>query len=85
MSKWTENRLVFWGGLGAFIAGLCCFTPLLVWGLAALGLAAFSAYLDGVLLPLLFLFVAMVLVGLDRARKRRGEAACDVSPGDAGA
>ncbi len=85
MSKLTENKLVFWGGLGAFVAGLCCFTPLLVWGLAALGLAAFSAYLDRVLLPLLFLFVAMVLVGLDQAKKRRGEAACEVSPKDADA
>ncbi len=82
MSRLTENKLVFWGGLGAFVAGLCCFTPLLVWGLAALGLAAFGAYLDWVLLPLLFLFVAMVLVGLDRAKKRRGEAACEVSSGN---
>lgn len=78
MSKLTGNRLLFWGGLGAFLTGLCCFTPLLVWALAALGAAALTAYLDWVLLPLLFLFIAMVLVGLNRRRK----AACDV-PEDA--
>ncbi|WP_457652060.1 mercury resistance system transport protein MerF [Rhodocaloribacter sp.] len=85
MSRLTDNKLVFWGGLGALVAGVCCFTPLLVWGLAALGLAAFGAYLDWVLLPLLFLFVAMVLVGLDRAKKQRGEAACEVSSENPGA
>ncbi len=85
MSRLTDNKLVFRGGLGALVAGVCCFTPLLVWGPAALGLAAFGAYLDRVLLSLLFLSIAMALVGLDQAKKRRGKAAREVSPEHPGA
>jgi len=51
------------------VAGLCCFTPLLVWALAALGLSAALAYLDYVLLPMMGLSVAASLYFYWRYRK----------------
>ena len=64
MSRLTKFSLV-----GAVIAALCCFTPLLVWILAAIGLAGLIAYLDLVLLPLLGLFVLLALWGFVQDRK----------------
>ncbi len=32
--KYTDNKLVVFGGIGTAIAALCCFTPLLVWGVS---------------------------------------------------
>lgn len=64
------NRLTKIGLVGAVITALCCFTPLLVWALAAVGLAGIIAYLDPVLLPLLGLFVALIVVGY--LRQKRG-------------
>jgi mercuric ion transport protein len=43
-------KVGFWG---IIIAALCCFTPLLVWTFAAIGLATYVAYLDYLLLPIL--------------------------------
>ncbi|MCJ8310038.1 MAG: mercury resistance system transport protein MerF [Rhizobiaceae bacterium] len=63
------SRLTKFSLFGAVIAALCCFTPLLVWILAAIGLAGLIAYLDLVLLPLLGLFVLLALWGLVRDRK----------------
>ena len=63
------SRLTKFSLFGAVIAALCCFTPLLVWILAAIGLAGLIAYLDLVLLPQLGLFVLLALWGLVRDRK----------------
>lgn len=41
---------------GLLVTALCCFTPLLVVGLGALGLATLTGYLDVVLFPLLAIF-----------------------------
>ncbi len=87
MNQYLKNKLVLFGGVGTLIAGLCCFTPLLVWGVVAVGAGAAVAYLDWVLLPLLFLFGAMLLYGLDQVKKNKvsgacceGEDHCDVRP-----
>lgn len=45
------RNLIKTGALGATTMGLCCFTPLLVIGLGAVGLSAWLAWLDYVLLP----------------------------------
>ena len=64
------------GLIGTGITALCCFTPILVWGLAGLaGLGLGFAttivpYLDYVLLPLLGLFLCLTLYGLWRAKSR---------------
>jgi|GEM_PF-5461652 len=85
MNGYLKNKLVLFGGIGTFIAGLCCFTPLLVWGAVAVGAGAVVGYLDWVLLPLLVLFGAMLLFGLNQAKKNNeaggcceGEDHCDV-------
>lgn len=72
-AKYTDNKLVLFGGVGAVIAALCCFTPVLVVGLTAIGAAAVLAYLDFVLIPLLILFAAMLYVGFRQVRNTRCE------------
>ncbi len=47
---------------GTTAVALCCFTPVLVLLLAAVGLSAFTRYLDFVLLPALVIFGVLTLV-----------------------
>ena len=60
------NRLTRIGLIGAIITAICCFTPVLVWILAGIGLGGAIAWLDPILLPLLGLFLALILVGYMR-------------------
>ncbi|MEE9545733.1 MAG: mercury resistance system transport protein MerF [Rhodospirillales bacterium] len=48
--------------------GLCCFTPLLVIGLGAVGLSAWLAWIDYILLPGLLIFLCLTGYGLWRLR-----------------
>ena len=57
------NRLTRIGLIGAIITAVCCFTPILVWVLAGIGLGGAIAWLDPILLPLLGLFLALILIG----------------------
>ena len=57
MKKLTKIGLV-----GSLVTALCCFTPLLVWLFAALGLSAMIGYLDYVLFPLLGIFILLLLI-----------------------
>ncbi|MFQ5569525.1 MAG: mercury resistance system transport protein MerF [Rhodothermales bacterium] len=75
--KYTDNKLVLFGGIATAIAALCCFTPLLVWGLAAIGAAALVSYLDYALLPLLVLFGAMTFIGIQQVQQRRRTSGSD--------
>lgn len=68
--KYTDNKLVLFGGIATAIAALCCFTPLLVWGVTAIGAAALVSYLDYALWPLLLLFGAMTFMGIQQVQKR---------------
>lgn len=54
-----KNKLLSTGIIGTIITALCCFTPLLVWVLPAIGLSAIMAYLDIFLLPALAIFIAI--------------------------
>lgn len=74
--KYTDNKLVVFGGLGAATLALCCFTPLLVWGLAALGLVGLVAYVDYALLPLLPLALGITYLGIRQVSKQH-ETSCD--------
>lgn len=58
MSDKKENRLLIVGVTGSVIAAICCFTPILVVLLAAVGLSAAVGWLDYVLLPALAIFLA---------------------------
>jgi mercuric ion transport protein len=46
------------------VTALCCFTPVLVLLLGALGLSAWAGWLDVVLLPLLAVFLAITVYAL---------------------
>jgi mercuric ion transport protein len=69
----TPKRQLYIGALGAVVTALCCFTPILVVSLGALGLSAWLAWLDFVLLPLLVFLLAVTVIAfirLTRARQR---------------
>ena len=65
---------------GSVIAAVCCFTPILVILLGAVGLAALTPYLDYVLWPALALFIGLTLFAL--WRRRQAEACCDAGTMD---
>lgn len=58
----TNDRLLATGIVGTIVAALCCFTPVLVVLLGAVGLSAAIGYLDDVLLPALAIFAGIAMV-----------------------
>lgn len=65
----NDQKLLRAGLIGSVVAALCCFTPLLVILLGALGLSAWLAWLDFVLLPALVLFILMTIYAVWRKYK----------------
>ncbi|MEE2763592.1 MAG: mercury resistance system transport protein MerF [Pseudomonadota bacterium] len=65
------NRLIKIGAIGSAIAALCCFTPVLVWLFAVLGLSALVGYLDYVLLPTLAVFLVVLFIGFCQRHRDR--------------
>ncbi|MCL7930635.1 mercury resistance system transport protein MerF [Halomonas llamarensis] len=63
--------------IGTMLVALCCFTPILVVLLAAVGLAALTSYLDYVLLPALAFFIVLTCYAVWRKKKHD---ACCASP-----
>lgn len=55
--------------IGTMVVSLCCFTPVLVILLSALGLATWVGSLDIVLLPLLGVLIALTVVAYRRHRR----------------
>ena len=53
------DRLLKIGIIGSLVAAVCCFTPLLVVLLGAIGLSGIVGILDYVLLPALVIFLAI--------------------------
>ncbi len=64
-----SNKLFGAGIIGAVVAALCCFTPVLVLLLSAVGLGALTGYLDYVLLPALAFFVGLTIYAAARKRQ----------------
>ena len=65
-----NNRKLLGVGIGGtIVAALCCFTPLLVVLLAAVGLSAVLGWLDYVLLPALAFFIALTVYAVYRRRR----------------
>ena len=54
-----RRRLLRIGVCGTAVTALCCFTPVLVIGLGAVGLSSLVGALDFVLLPMLAVFVCV--------------------------
>lgn len=75
-----HTRLLGIGLGGAAIAALCCFTPVLVILLGAVGAAAWIGYLDYVLLPALVIFIGITVYAWHR--RRQAQACC--TPDNAG-
>ncbi len=61
-----DKSLLKTGVIGTVILALCCFTPILVVLLGAVGLSAVLGYLDYVLLPALGIFIILTLYALWR-------------------
>jgi mercuric ion transport protein len=60
----NDKKLLRGGLISTVIAALCCFTPLLVFVVAGVGLSAFIGWLDYALFPLLFASLAVVAYAL---------------------
>ncbi|MFT6915750.1 MAG: mercuric ion transport protein [Motiliproteus sp.] len=67
-----NTALLKTGIIGSALAALCCFTPILVILLGAIGLSSVVGYLDVVLLPALALFVCLTLYALVRLSISKG-------------
>ena len=63
------EKLVKVGVVGTIVIALCCFTPVLVVLLGALGLSALAGYLDYVLLPALAIFIGLTVYAVLRNRR----------------
>ena len=67
-----DRTLITTGAIGAVLAAICCLTPLLVIVFGAVGLTAWLAKADYVLIPALILCLALVAFGLYRRRLHHG-------------
>ena len=57
------------GLIGTVLTELCCFTPILVVGFGSVGLAAATAWLDVILLPLFVAFLCLTAYAVYRRRR----------------
>ena len=64
-----NTKLIGTGVTGAVLSMLCCLTPVLVLLLGALGLAAFVAKLDYVLIPVFVASIGLVIFGITHRRR----------------
>lgn len=69
----NDKKLLGTGIVGTVIAALCCFTPLLVVLLGAVGLSAALGWLDYVLFPALAFFIGLTIYAVYRRRKRQAQ------------
>ncbi len=60
----NDKKFLQTGLIGTVVLAVCCFTPVLVVLLGAIGLSAFVGVLDYVLLPALVIFVAITVYAL---------------------
>ena len=75
----TNNKLLGTGIVGTVVAALCCFTPLLVVLLAAVGLSSWLGWLDYVLFPALAIFFAITIYAAVRRFGQTGGAGAQAS------
>ncbi|ADE14805.1 conserved hypothetical protein [Nitrosococcus halophilus Nc 4] len=69
----NNRQLLRTGIIGSIIAAICCFTPVLVLLLGALGLAAWVGWLDYVLFPALAFFLGLTAYAFWRQRRSAAE------------
>jgi mercuric ion transport protein len=56
---------------GTMLVALCCFTPILVITFGAVGLSAFTPYLDYVLFPALVIMIVLTFVSYGKWKRSR--------------
>ncbi len=66
-----NDTLIGTGVIGGVVAALCCATPLLAIVFGAIGLTAWVAKADYVLIPALLICFGLIAFGLYRNRLRR--------------
>ena len=66
-----DGTLIITGIVGAAVAAVCCATPLLVVVFSAVGLTAWLAKADYVLIPAVILCLVLVAFGLYRRQLRK--------------
>lgn len=75
----NDKRLLKTGLTGAAVTAVCCVTPVLVIGLAALGVTS-VLWLDYVLFPALAMFVGMAIYAFVRLRRSGASAPSNPEP-----
>ena len=65
----NDRKLLKVGIIGSTVAALCCFTPILVVLLGAVGFSAVVGWPDVVLLPALALFLGITVYALWRRQR----------------
>jgi mercuric ion transport protein len=70
----TRGTLIGVGTAGSLVAAICCATPALAILLSALGLSAWLAWSDYVVLPALLAFLGIAAYGL--LRRHASDTAC---------
>ena len=78
----NDRTLIATGGFAAALAAICCATPILAILLGGIGLTAWIAKADYVILPVLVLGVALVALGLYRRHVSATCAAATTTPRD---
>jgi mercuric ion transport protein len=66
-----DRALITTGVAGSIVAAICCATPLLAVAFGALGVTAWLAKADYVLIPALIICLGLIGVGLYRRRVRQ--------------
>ena len=69
--RMQDRALITTGVAGSIVAAICCATPLLAVPFGALGLTAWLAKADYVLIPALIICLGLIGVGLYRRRVRQ--------------
>lgn len=72
MAEGSNGKLLRTGIVGTVVAALCCFTPILVVLLGAIGLSAVLGWIDYVLLPALAFFIALTVYAVWRRQRHQG-------------
>jgi hypothetical protein len=63
-----KNGLLTTGIIGTVVTLVCCFTPVLLILLGAVGLGAFTGYLDFILLPVLAVFTGLTIYAFTKQK-----------------
>ena len=67
-----DRALITTGLIGGVLAAVCCATPLLAVSFGAVGLTAWLAKADYVVIPALIICLGLIGLGLYRRRVRQG-------------